>query len=138
MPFAFHFGIGVLQRRDDTFDPGTDNGVGARRRLALMRAWLERDVHRRALGGLLGALERLDLGMGAAAVLRPAARKDDAVLDDHGADRRIGPGVAEATPAEIERQRHVARVVSGSSGRRYVAHLRAEAAGLPVSSPDSS
>src|SRR6185312_8368668 len=72
----------------------------------------QRDVHRGAVRGALGALERLDLGMGPAAILRPAAADDDAVLDDDGADRRVRRGAAEATAAEIEREAHEAEVVS--------------------------
>ena len=113
MALAGDFRIGVFQRRHHARDAGLDDGVGARRRLALMRARLERHVHRGALRRLLGAAQRLDLGMRAAAGLRPAAADDDAILDDHRADRRIGPGVAEPAPAERERQRHEARVVRG-------------------------
>ncbi len=87
--------------------------------------------------------------MRAAARLRPAAAEDDAVFDDHRADRRIGPGIAEPAAAERERQPHEACVIGRRSGGRRrrrrglggFAHLRA-AAGLGVSlgssSPDNS
>ena len=140
--------IGILQRRHHARDAGADDGVGAGRRLAVMRARLERHVERGAARGLAGALERLGLGMRPAAGLRPAAAEDDAVLDDHRADRRIGPGAAEPAPAERERKLHEARdrapgrVAPGPDrrgrGLRFGrAHLRA-LAGFGSSSPVSS
>ena len=63
MALAGDFRIGILQRRHHARDAGLDDGVGARRRLALMRARLERHVHGRALRGLLGLAQRLDFGM---------------------------------------------------------------------------
>ena len=77
-----HLRIDVLQRRHHAGDPGLDDGVDARRRLAVMRARLERHVERCALRGLAGALERLGLGVRPSAGLGPAAADDDAVLDD--------------------------------------------------------
>src|SRR3954471_22548772 len=41
-------------------DPGGDDRVGARRRLAVVAARLERDVHRRAASGLAGDAQRVD------------------------------------------------------------------------------
>ena len=41
---------------------------------------------------LFCAAQRFDFGMRAAAFLRPAAAENDAVLHDHRADCRIGPG----------------------------------------------
>ena len=72
-----------------------------------MRAWLQRHVHGGALRRLFGLAQRLDFGVRTAAGLRPAAAEDDAVLDDHRADRRIGPDIAEPAPAERERKRPV-------------------------------
>src|SRR6202012_3911775 len=89
--------VGVFNRGNHAGDARTDDGVDTGRRLALMRAWLKRDVERRPLGILPGPLQRFGLGMGTPAGLRPAAAEDDAVLDDNGADRRIGSGTVEAT-----------------------------------------
>ena len=75
---------------------------------ALQRAWR----------GLLGVAQRLDFGMRAAAVLRPAAPDDDAVLHDHRADRRVRPGVAETAAAERKGERHEAGVVLRASRAR--------------------
>ena len=56
--------IGIDQRGDHPRDAGRDDGVGAGRRLAVMRAGLERHVERRAARGGAGAAQRLGLGMG--------------------------------------------------------------------------
>ena len=64
-----HFRIGILDRRHHARDAGRDDGVGAGRRLADMRARLQRHIERGAAGGLAGARERLRLGMGTAAWL---------------------------------------------------------------------
>ena len=103
-----------------------------------MRARLQRDVERGAARRRAGAAQRLDLRMRPAAGLRPAAADDDAVLDDHRTDGRIGPGAAEPAPAERKRQRHEAPVIR--SQRPLAAHrpaliLRAISA---ASSPDNS
>ena len=136
MSRARDFGIGILERRDDARDAGGDDGVGARRRFAVMRAGLERDVERRAACRRAGAAQRLDFGVRPAARLGPAAADNVAVLDDHGADRRIGPGAAEPAPSEAKRKRHEAPVRRCRSRVHGVgAHLRAHSA---ASSPDNS
>jgi hypothetical protein len=71
--------------------------------------------------------------MGPPAWLGPAAADHDAILHDHGPDRRIGPGAAKTAPAKRERKRHEAPVVGPLAQRG--AHLRAMAA---ASSPDNS
>ena len=116
MPLPRHFGIGIFQRRHHARYAGGDDRVGAGRRFAVMRAWLERDVQRRAKGRVIcpraGAAQRLDLGMRPAAGLRPAAADDHAILDDDRADRRIGPGAAQPAAAERQRERHEAGVIA--------------------------
>ena len=102
---AGDFRIGILQRRNDARDAGLDDGVGARRRLALMRARLERDVERCALRILSWRWRSASTS----ACGRPPGcvqpRADDhVVLDDDRTDRRIGPGIAEPAPAEREGQ----------------------------------
>ena len=69
MALAGHFRIGILDRRHHARDAGCDDGVGAGRRLAEMRARLQRHIERGAARGLAGAPERLRLGMGTAAWL---------------------------------------------------------------------
>ena len=91
---ARHFGVRVFKRGDDARNSRSDDGIGAGRRLAKMRAWFKRDIERRAARGLPGTAQRLDLGMGPAAGLRPAASNDDAVFHDHRTNGRIGPRAA--------------------------------------------
>src|ERR1700686_2019503 len=56
------FRIRILDRRDHARDAGGDDGVGAGRRLAKMRAWLQRRVERGAARSFAGGLERLGPG----------------------------------------------------------------------------
>src|SRR5262249_61922085 len=102
--------IWIFQRRDDARDTRTDNGISAGRCFAVMRAGLKRHIHCGALRQFLCAPERLDFRMRAAAILGPASANDDAVLHDHGADRRIWRGAAEIAATERERKTHVALV----------------------------
>ncbi len=103
-----HFRIGIFQRRHHPRNAGGNHRIGAGRRFAVMRAGFERDVERRTARGLACPAQRLDLGMRPAAGLGPAAADNHAILDDHRADRRIGPGAAKPAPAERKRQRHEA------------------------------
>ena len=72
--------------------------------------------------------------------LGPAAPDDDGLVavmaHHHGADRGIGPGVAEPAPAEGERQRHEAGVVTGHQS--HDPYFRAGTIAGASSSPDSS
>ena len=108
MALAGDLRIGILQRRHHARDAGRHDGVDAGRRLAVMRAGLERHVERRAARRLAGAPQRLDLGMRPPARLGPAAPDHDAVLHHDRADRRIRPRIAEPAPAERQRERHEA------------------------------
>ena len=104
MALPGHFRIGILDRRHHARNAGGDDRIGAGRRLAEMRARLQRHIERGAARGLAGARQRLGLGMGPAAGLGPAAADDDAVLDHDRADGGIGPGAALPAPAERQRQ----------------------------------
>ena len=79
-----------------------------------MRAGLERHIHGRPTRCGARAAQGLDLGMRAAAGLRPAAPDDHlpcpTVMNDHGADRRIGPGAPQPAAPERQRERHEAHV----------------------------
>ena len=110
MALPRHFRIGILDRRHHARDAGGDDGIGAGRRLAEMRARLQRHIERGAARGLAGARQRLRLGMRPAAGLGPAAADNDAVLDHDRADGGIGPGAALPAPAERQRQLHEALV----------------------------
>src|ERR1700694_5695565 len=97
------FWVGILDRGDHARDAGGDDGLSAGRRLADMRARLQRHIERGAARGLTGPRERLRLGMGPATRVGPAAADNDAVLDHDRADGRIGPGAALPAPAERQR-----------------------------------
>src|SRR5205823_6247507 len=81
-----------------------------RRRLAVMRTRLQRDVDGGALRRRSGARQGIRLGMRPATWLRPAAADDDAVVDDNGADGRIWPSLAECAAPERQRKLHEAPV----------------------------
>src|SRR3954469_14691176 len=102
MALPGHFRVGILDRRHHARDTRSDDGVGAGRRLADMRARLQRHIQRRAAGGLAGARKRLRLGVGPAACLGPSTADNNAIADHDRADRWIGPGAA--LPASAERQ----------------------------------
>ena len=64
-----HLGVRVRDRRDDPGDAGLDDGVGAGRRFAEVRAGLKGHVERRPARRLTRALDCDPLGM------RPPARR---------------------------------------------------------------
>jgi hypothetical protein len=144
------FRIGILDRSDDAGNAGSDDGVGARRRLAEMRTGLERDVKRRAPRRLTGAPQRFGLCMRAAAGLGPAAPDDRTILHHDRADGWIRPGSTEPAPAEAQRQQHVAAIrfpCGFLGGARFFPelifqdaedHLRIVTILAASSSPDSS
>ena len=103
-------GIGVFQRGDDARDARRRDRIHARRRLAVVRAGLERRIERGAARSRAGAPQRLDLGMRPPAGLGPAAPDHHAVLHHDRADGRIRPCVAEPAPTKGQRERHEALV----------------------------
>src|SRR5262249_25512056 len=130
-------GVRIFERRNDAGDARSDDRVGAWRRLAVVRARLERDVECGAARGLASAAQCLDLRMRPAPGLGPAAadnpRRAVIMAADHGAYGGIGPSAAKPAPAQRQRQRHesailLATLIAG-------AHLRAISA---ASSADSS
>src|SRR5258707_1444796 len=100
MALPAHLGIWILDRRYHPGNAGGDDGLSAGRRLADMRARLQRHIERGAAGGFAGAIERLRFGVGAAAGLGPATTHNDAVLAHDRADGGIGPGTALPAPSE--------------------------------------
>jgi hypothetical protein len=112
------FRIGINQRGHYARNPSADDRVGTGRRLAVMRARLERDIERRPARSGTGTAQRLGLGMGPPAGLSPAAADDHSVFHDDRPDGGVGPGAAEAAAAERERERHEAGVFRAIHGRR--------------------
>src|SRR6516164_4596514 len=98
MPGSGNLQVRILKRRDHARDTRRDDGVGAWRRFAVMRARLERNVKGGAARSRPGAADRLDLGMRPAPNLRPATADDQSILDDHCTYSRIGPGTTQAAP----------------------------------------
>ncbi len=88
--------------RDDASDAGCEERVDARRRRAVVRAGLERDVHRRAACLLSRRLERDDLGMRLALALVPALADDLVPGDDDGPDDRVRMGRPATALGELE------------------------------------
>ena len=80
----------VLQGDDDASNPGVEDRVGTRRRLAMVAARLQCHVQRRAPGGISGSSKSVDLGVGVAVLLVPAFADPLTVAHDHGADKRVG------------------------------------------------
>lgn len=98
--------IGVLDRRHHPLDAGGDHRVHTRRRLAEMRARLERDIERGTPCRLACPPQRFGLGMRTSAGLRPAPPDDHPVLDDDGADGRVRPGAPLPAPTECQCKVH--------------------------------
>ena len=62
-----------------------------------------------------GLIQGPPFGMGAAARLRPTAPGDLAVLDQHRANRRIGPDIAEAPRRKAQGMGHMYKVAHSSA-----------------------
>ncbi len=103
---SFHPRVGIFQRGHDPCHARPDQGVGAGRRLAEMRARLERDIDRGATRSFARLGQRIGLGVRPAAVARAAAADDVAVFHDHAADGRVGPGPPERPARQRERRAH--------------------------------
>ena len=144
-----HLRIGILDRRHDARNAGGNHRIGAGRRLAEMRARLQRHVERGAARGFARALKRLRLGMRTAAGLGPAAADDDAISDHDRADGRIGPGAALPAPSERQRQLHEAlvggfrifgflRVLVFQDAEDHLRIVASRASSSPESSPSTA
>src|SRR5581483_11638732 len=98
-----HERVRVARADDDARHAGRDDGVGARRRAAVMGAGLEGHVERRPARPLARLLERDRLRVTDGVVLVPALADDLPVADDHGADERMVADLAAAAFRELER-----------------------------------
>src|SRR6516162_812465 len=105
-----NFRVGIPDRSHHPRNPGGNDRVDARRRLAEMRARLERHIERGALRLTISAVQRHRLCMRTTARLGPAPPDNDAVLDHDRADGRVRPGAAESAPAERESKLHKATI----------------------------
>jgi hypothetical protein len=89
--------VGVLHGAYDAADAGGRDGIGAGRCATVMRAGLERDVHRSAARPVTGSRQGEALCVRPATLLRPAARDDLArrLVGDDGTDSRVGRRAAQ-------------------------------------------
>ena len=115
---AGHPRVGVAQREHAAGDSGVYQSVGAGRRAPPVGAGFERDIRAGAPCGGAGAAQRLGLGVGAPARLRPAAPHDSAVARQHAADGGVRPDAAEAARGKRQRRVHPAAVF----GRGFSRH----------------
>ena len=99
--------IGVAHRDDDPGDPRLANRVDARRRPAMVRAWLEVRVEGGAPGILTCIAERVDLGVRLARSAVITLADDLAIANDDRADERIGTRPASGARGEAKRAAHV-------------------------------
>ena len=105
----------------DARDARGDDGVGTRRRLAVVRARLERDVQRRAARAATSRAQRIDLGVRLAESRVKPLADDLTAGNDDGADhwvrRRLSPSGSASASA---RRMYVAstRVWAVSDSRR--------------------
>ena len=87
-----HDGIGVRHGVHHPRDASVDDQIRARRRPAVMRARLQRNIERRTLRRVAGRVQRDDLRMGTTRAFVEPASDHSAVLNDDRADHRIGAG----------------------------------------------
>ena len=129
----------VVAADDDARDAGLEDRLGARRRVPVVAARLERDVQRRAVQVRVAARgDRVDLGVRAAVVVVPALAEHRAVARDDGPDERVGAHATAAPLRELDRAGEVDVVAlralhGGESRPRHPARSDRSAAGRPSS-----
>src|SRR5262249_20522607 len=108
--------IGVNKGGDHARDAGSGDRVDTWRRLAVMRAGLERNIERRPARRGTGAAQRLGFSMRPPARLSPTPADDYAVPDDDRADGGVGPSASQPALAEREGKHHEAGVFRAMVG----------------------
>ncbi len=111
-------GFGSRDAGDDARDARGDDRVGARRRRPVVRARLERDVHRRAPRALARLGQRDRLGV-APARLSDALGDDDAVAHEDRADGRLRMRPLVGGARDLDRALEAHRIACSSP--RYAA-----------------
>ena len=132
MALPADLGIWIFDGGNHPRDARGDDGIRAGRRLAKMRAWLQRYIERRPPCCFACAPQRLRLRMRPPARLGPAAPDNDVILDDDRADGGIGPCTALPAPAERERELHITKIFG--HGMSVIRHSD-ERNGLTVRAP---
>ena len=98
--------IGILHGRNHPAHARRQNRVDARRRPAMVRARLQRDIERRALRPFPGLLQRQNLRMLDAGPGVEAAAHGLAVTHHHRAHGGVGRGAADAAGGQFQRFFH--------------------------------
>ena len=108
---SLHFGEGVYAAHDDTPHPLADDQVGARRRLPVVRAGLEADIHRGFLQQpFIFRSDRskcVHLGMSLAAAHMIALADDASVGYDHRPHHRIGARLHPSAGCQLQAAAHI-------------------------------
>ncbi len=99
-------GIGIADRRDDPSHARGPDGVGARRRLAMVRAGLEGHDQRSAPCLVACGNQRVQLRMGAAEFGMPPFGDDVLAAQHDGTDDGIRRNAPPAAPGELEGAAH--------------------------------
>ena len=95
-PLAGDERIRILHRDDHAVDTFFHHEVSARRRLPIVRTWLERHIERRPLRIFCRVSETVHFRMRPAIYFMPALADDAAIFHKHRPDHRIRTGMSHA------------------------------------------
>ena len=110
--------LGSRTAIDDARDARGDDRVDARRCLAVVRARLERHVHRRAARAITRRAQRVDLGVRLAVSLVKSLADDRVAGNDDGADHWVRRRLSPPALGERERSPHVLSIEPVAGVRR--------------------
>src|SRR5262249_31151687 len=116
-PAAAHARVRIARADHDARDAGFEQGVHAGRSLPVMRARLERDVHRRAARALAGRAKRVHLRVRSSVALVPSLAADPPVPAEHRPDERVRIRPAATPLGKLDRTRN--RQARAWTRRRY-------------------
>ncbi len=111
-PTAADLGVRIAGSHNHLRYTGVDQQTRARRRLTVMRAWLEGHIHRalrkQMAVGVTHRSHSVDLGMSLAITAMPAAAYNPAAgSHNHGPHHRVGAGHSPATRSQTQGQPHI-------------------------------
>ena len=120
-PAAGNARVGILDGADDAADAGSDDGVGARRRGAVMRAGLQRHVQGRPARLRPRAAQGFRLRVRTAAAGGDTARDhlSGRLIRDDGADGRVWRRGAQPALREPQGNRHHVSIKPGTGRRSH-------------------
>jgi hypothetical protein len=113
-------GVGVDRRDHHAGDPGRDQGVGAGRRAAVVRARLEAGVGG-GTGGVARRREGVHLGVRRSRALVPALADDGPVAHQHAPDHRVRRCGAGAQLGQLEAPLQVPEILRAHQTRLWPA-----------------